>query len=462
MKKNLRRAMAVFLAGTMAMSVAACGNTNESTSGNAGSGAAGNTAGTGTETADAGASDEQVTIKITWWGGDSRHESTQKVLDLYTQEHPNVTFEAIPAGWDGYFDKLSTQAASGSMPDIVQMDYLYISTYAKNNSLADLQPYVDSGVIDTSNIDANIANTGSVNGKMVGMPLSTSALAVSYNPTVIEAAGAEMPTDDWTWDDYVELNRKVAESTGQPSALAATAGIFGDTNIFNYWIRSHGGTLFNEDGTGLGYDDDQIAADFFALWKKMADENIAPDADEQSQIASLGKEGLPIVTDEAATNIEWNNFATTVSSVNGNLNLAVMPDAKDKGLWLKPGMFFCVSESSQVKDECAEFINWFINSEEANDIIAGERGTPVSSAIREYMINSGKLTDQQKDMFDYTDKITALAGETPDPDPSGIAEINSEFATAGNSVLYGQLTPEEAAAQFREKATIILERNNAQ
>ena len=88
-------------------------------------------------------SDDQVTIKITWWGGDARHEATQKVLDLYTESHPNVKFEAIPAGWDGYFEKLSTQAASGSMPDIVQMDYLYISTYAKNNSLADLSEYVD-------------------------------------------------------------------------------------------------------------------------------------------------------------------------------------------------------------------------------------------------------------------------------------------------------------------------------
>ena len=445
MKKRTNKIVAALLTGAMAVSMAACGSSTDSVQ---------------SDTSASG--DDQVTIKITWWGGDARHESTQKVLDLYTQEHPNVKFEAVPAGWDGYFEKLSTQAASGSMPDIVQMDYLYISTYAKNNSLADLQPYVDSGVIDTSKIDENIMSTGSSNGKLVGLPLSTTALAVTYNPTVIEAAGAEAPTDDWTWDDYIELNKKVADYTGEPSALAATAGIFGDVNIFNYWVRSQGEALFNEDGTGLGYDDDKIAADFFDMWKNMADDNVAPDVDEQTQIASLGKEGLPIVTDKAATDIEWNAFPSTVSSVNSNLKLAVMPDANDSGLWLKPGMFFSVAESSKVKDECAEFINWFINSDEANDIILGERGTPVSSDVREHLIESGKLSEQQKDAFDYTDRIASIVGETPAADPSGIAEVNEAFATAGNSVLYGQLTSEEAAKQFREKATEILERNNAQ
>jgi len=338
------------------------------------------------------------------------------------------------------------------------MDYLYISTYAKNNSLADLSEYVDSGVIDTSTIDKNIMKTGDSNGKTVGIPLSTTALAVTYNPTVIEQAGAEVPSDDWTWDDYVEIAKQLTD---------ADNGVYGtalqlDVNIFNYWVRSQGESLFNEDGTALGYDDDKITSDFFDMWKKMADDNVAPDADEQTQIASLGKEGLPIVTDEAATDIEWNAFPTTVSSANPNLKLAVMPNAKDSGLWLKPGMFFSVSETSKVKEECAKFINWFVNSNEANEILLGERGTPVSSDVRDNLIERDKLSEQQKEAFEYTDKVSAVVGETPAADPSGIAEVNEAFASAGNSVLYGQLTSKEAAKQFREKANAILERNNAQ
>ena len=103
-------------------------------------------------------------------------------MDTYSQAHPNVKFEAVPSGWDGYFDKLATQAASGAMPDIVQMDYLYITTYAKNNSLADLQPYIDDGTIDVSHIDPNILDSGKIDGKMNGLVLSSSYQAIPYFP----------------------------------------------------------------------------------------------------------------------------------------------------------------------------------------------------------------------------------------------------------------------------------------
>lgn len=86
-----------------------------------------------------------VTIRFTWWGGQTRHDLTQKVLDKYTELNPNVHFETTPSGWDGYFEKLATDTATGGMADIVQMDYMYISTYAKNGSLADLSSYASDG-----------------------------------------------------------------------------------------------------------------------------------------------------------------------------------------------------------------------------------------------------------------------------------------------------------------------------
>ena len=64
------------------------------------------------------------------------------------------------------------------------------------------------------------------------------------------------------------------------------------------------------------------------------------------------------------------------------------------------------------------------------------------------------------DLFDYVDQVTEIAGEFPAAAPRAIAEINKAFNDAGNSVMYGQATAEEAAAAFREQANEILERNN--
>ena len=87
MKKRMKKLASLLLASAMVFSLAACGSS-------------GNDADGGSDS-----SDGKTTIKITWWGGDSRHEYTQALLDAYTAENPNVEFEATPAGWEGYFDQ---------------------------------------------------------------------------------------------------------------------------------------------------------------------------------------------------------------------------------------------------------------------------------------------------------------------------------------------------------------------
>lgn len=442
MKRKMRKAAAAMLAGVMTLSLAACGsggsdNSKKDTSG-----------------------DGKTKIKITWWGGQSRHDYTQKMLDLYTESHPDIEFEGIPSGWDGYFDKLSTQAASGSMPDIVQMDYLYLTTYAKNNSVADLQQFVDDGTIDVSSIDKDLLSTGESNDILAGAVLSSSLMSVGYNPEVFKEAGIEEPTSDWTWSDFIEINKTIKEKTGKyGSAMSPVI----DTNNFNYWVRQHGGQLFSDDNKSLGYDDDQIFADYITMFKDMMDEGSVPNPDEWAQIETLGQEAGPVVTGDGAMIFEWNNYAAKLSGVNDKLKIVTPPlsdDSEDKGLWMKPGMFFSISESSKVKKEAAEFIDWFINSEEANDLMMAERGTPASSEIRQHMIDSGKLNPQQQEMFQYVDDAAVLCGDTPAPDPVGMSEINEAFKNVANSAFLGQATPEEAAKDFREQAEQILSRNN--
>lgn len=459
MKKSLKKLAALGISAALALSLAGCGSGNSG-----GATAAGNSpaapAADGTQAAGVKSGSEPVTIKITWWGGQGRHDYTQKMLDAYTASHPNVTFEAMPSGWDGYFDKLATQAASGSMPDIVQMDYLYITTYAKNNSLADLQQFVDDGTIDVSKIDENLLNTGNINGKLNGLVLSSSYISVGYNPDVLAEAGVEEPAASWTWDDFINTAETVKEKTGK---YGMAGGPVDDTNLFNYWVRQHGESLFSEDKKAIGYADDKLCADFIRMWADLMAKGAAPNPDEYAAIQTLGEEGRPVVTGDGAMLTEWNNYAAKVSGTNDKLKTVTPPmvaGSDTKGLWMKPGMFFSIADTSKVKKEAAEFINWFVNSEEANDIMMAERGTPVSSEIRDYMVASGKLSEQQAAMFKGVEDALALCGETPDPDPVGMSEVNESFKNAAYSAFYGQVSPEEAAAKFRKDADAILSRNN--
>lgn len=74
-----------------------------------------------------------------------------------------------------------------------------------------------------------------------------------------------------------------------------------------------------------------------------------------------------MVTGDAAMLNENNNYASKMSSANPNLKVTIPPvsDINKKAIWNKPSYMLCISEKSKVKKEAAEFINWFINSEES-------------------------------------------------------------------------------------------------
>lgn len=399
---------------------------------------------------------EPVTLTFSWWGSQARHDYTQRLLNLYTELHPNVTFETSPSSWDGYFDKLSTQAAGGTMPDIMQMDYLYISTYTNNDTLADLQPYIDDKTIDVSNIDEEIYAAGKIGDRLTGMALSSTVYAMMYSPEVLAEAGVESPKAGWTWSDFIEDCVKVKEKTGK-------WGFFGnleDSNWLLYWVRQYGVNLFNDEGTALGYDDDSILVDFFDMQLEMLDKGVMPNPDEYAQLVSQDFAAQPMAMNEAAFNIAWNSQPVIVQEVNPSLELAVMPtnEIGEKALWLKPGSFLSVSEKCEHKKEAAEFINWFVNSKEANDIIMAERGTPINSEIRSYL--KPKLTEAQGRMFDYVDTAIEYSRELPPPDPEGISEVTDRLLGYYNQVLFGVITPKDAASAFRKDANKILEKNS--
>lgn len=450
MKNKLSKAMSILLVLVMAISLTACGETKKTESPS--------TEGS-SNTGNESSKKEDVVIKIAWWGGQSRHDYTQKLLDKYTELNPNVKFEALPSGWDGYFDKLSIQAASSTMPDIVQMDYLYISTYAKNNAVVDLQEYIDNGTIDVSNIDPVLYEAGRINDKLAGMVLSSSLLTVGYNPDVFAEAGILEPEETWTWNDFITMSKTIKETTGKYGFGAIMAD---DTNNFNYYVRQHGEKLFSEDNKSLGYSDDQVFIDFVNMTSELIDVGAIPTPDEYNTIKGLGIEASPVATGASAMVTDWSNLGVRVAATNENIKLINPPYGEDgtKGLWLKPGMFFSIANNSKVKDEAAKFINWFINSKEANEIIMAERGTPVSSEIRDYLKTSNLLTQKQIEMFEYVDGAIKHSTDAPAPDPTGISEINEAFYSSVYSVLYGQEKVEDAAARFRSEANSILERNN--
>lgn len=406
-----------------------------------------------------GKNEERKVIRIAWWGGEERDEKTNQVLALYAGSHPEIEFETVALGWDDYFDKIEQETAVGSMPDIIQMDYQYITTYSENGSLADLTPFVEDGTIRIQDMDKRFFDCGVVDGRVRGIVLTSSMLAMVYNPEVFDRAGISYPQPDWSWDDFADICLRLGE--GMDGYGVQMTPIL-DMNLYHYWVRQQGEELFSADQTALGYEDDSVYVGYVTLFKSLIDAGAIPSSDAWAAINVQGQEKLPVVTGECGMMPEWSNFAVKVSQANANLKLVTPPlaTASAKGehmaLWYKPGMFFSVAETSEVKKECAQFIDWFVNSEEANDILKGERGIPVSEKIRERLLGDETLPQVQREMFAYVEEAMAFCGEIPPSEPAGIEGLNKAFAETANMCFYEVATAEEAAAEFRRRAEEIL------
>lgn len=96
MKKQ--RIMALTLAASMTLGLCACGSQGEQTT--AAAEAEETTAAASSEESSAetseletGENGDQVTLSISWWGGDSRHEATLAALELFEEKYPNIKVE---------------------------------------------------------------------------------------------------------------------------------------------------------------------------------------------------------------------------------------------------------------------------------------------------------------------------------------------------------------------------------
>ena len=97
--------------------LAACGG-----SGNAGSTAT-STAASSAAASVAGLSSDPVTLTMSWWGGESRHNAYQEAIKAFSAEHSTITVNPTFAAWSGWEDTMSTKFAGGVAEDVCQINW---------------------------------------------------------------------------------------------------------------------------------------------------------------------------------------------------------------------------------------------------------------------------------------------------------------------------------------------------
>ncbi|MCM3790881.1 extracellular solute-binding protein [Domibacillus indicus] len=389
---------------------------------------------------ESGSTDGKVSLRVVWWGSQERHDATMKVLDLYTEKNPNVTFETEFSGWDGYWDKLATQSAAQNAPDLVQMDAQYLQEYATRNQLADL-----SEGINVEDMDPTLVDSGKVNDKLYAVALGNNAFGMIYNKAAFEKLGVETPKADWTWDDLFALAREVQPKL--KDGKYAMRDFTFDSAVYEMYQLSKGkGHLTTEDGDFNI--DKKTWKEWVSIFEDLRKEGVVSPAETTVAEVEYDPKNDLLLNDSVLIKQSFAAQFPSFDSVKPDTYALVKaPKDAEAGGYLKPSMFWSVSESLKQKEEAKKVIDFFINDPEAAEILGVSRGLPVSKKILDSM--SSSFTDSDKAQLQLVND-TAPDAQPFNGGPQGWGEFqNNAYRQVGEQLMFGVLSQDEAYEELK-------------
>ena len=193
---------------------------------------------------------------ITFWHlytpGTPREQWLLQAIDEFEREHPDVDIEPTYVENEVFKRQIVTAMSAGNPPDIFQNwgGYMYLFRFVMADMVVDLTPYMERespyirGVKwkDTF-LPGRIAQV-TYKGKIYAVPFVVMFEPIIYNKALFEKYGIPEPTDNWTWDDFVEIVQQIKEKAGPdgkyPIALGNRDSWTGLIYIMNFVLRSAG------------------------------------------------------------------------------------------------------------------------------------------------------------------------------------------------------------------------------
>ncbi len=463
---NFKKVCACVLAASMVMSLAACGSSAEPA---ADTTAADNTAAETTAaettaaetTADTAATEGEypdysgVTIRFAWWGSQPRHDATIKVIEQY-EALTNINIEYEYYDFNGYFTQLDTLVAADDVWDVFQMGNNWATYY---DAIEPLNEFMDNGAIDTSNINAPLLKvTQDYDGNQMGISLGTNCRCIAYNPALFQEAGVAEPTDNWTWDDFAEACTKIHEATGA----------YGMDKLEYFTLlgafctqMGEGYNFFAMDGSDFSFKDDTSAiAKMFDMFAALEAEGSIADPGVQAEIVDEQADYL-CTGESAMLLIPSNKFVALNEAVQDGieLKLALLPrlyDDGQSGMLVRSSQMLCMSSACEEQEAAANFMNYMINSTEANEVLNGERGVPINTVVREYL--ASKSDDVTAQVYEFIDKVSSIpdTANTTNAEPDAQTELSQVLQQYFEAMFAGDYASgQECADAFYEEAQEI-------
>jgi multiple sugar transport system substrate-binding protein len=278
----------------------------------------------------------------------------------------------------------------------------------------------------------------------------------------VTAAGAEVPKDTWTWDDFIANTKKITElekdENGNPMYWGLSNGTWNWWATYDPWIVGYGGKIL-DNGKSTWSDPKTIEGikAYTELWTK---HNVA-------QPLGLDVGGDAFTLGRAAV---WTHIPGQRSGVRTNVAdkfkwdvqvLPLMPDGKHRtgmGAW---GL--SAYANSKNKDLAYEYVKLLISPSIQSILAKKEMGTPlVKSVANDPSWMEGQPTPPTNLQAFIKGADDAILPEMNYPAECGsfyAGELNTSITTALENILRGVMGVEEALKEIDDTTQKCLDEN---
>ena len=389
--------------------LAACGGSS-----NAGSTAT-STAASSAAASVAGLSSDPVTLTMSWWGGESRHNAYQEAIKAFSAEHSTITVNPTFAAWSGWEDTMSTKFAGGVAEDVCQINWNWLYNYSGNGQtfidLNSVTDYLDLTQWDDAKLGAcNVANAQQC------VPISMTGRIFYWNMTSFNKAGiTEVPK---SLDNLMAAGKAFQEKLGN-DYYPMHLGAYDRMILMVFYLESKYGKDWADPTTStLNYDADQIAEGIDFI-KSLVDGHVIMPLPTYYGANGDGAthQSNEWITGKIAGIFEWDSAASKYQDALDEDNKAGFTVGEEikfgdyNGGFSKVSMGMAITKTCKNPAEAATLIEYLWNGDGAA-IMGSECGVPASKAGLATAQAAGKINDL---VAEANDKVMSFVSCQLDP-----------------------------------------------
>lgn len=184
-----------------------------------------------------------------------RVERVQMLLDEFNESHPDIEVSQEPQNWGEVYAKAPAALAAGIGPDLLFAIPDFTPGLKDMGALTDIGDFV-AELDDTHDFIDSAVEAYSYDDGVWAVPLYNMSMNLWYRPSVLEAAGLDVPR---TWDDWQAAAEALTGDGTYGMGLPANKQLYTDQTVYSVMANGDASEIYNEDGT-LRFDNPQTVA----------------------------------------------------------------------------------------------------------------------------------------------------------------------------------------------------------